>query len=135
MPLLILLLLFVVELTLWIEWGSRLGVFTIILQIVISAVVGVQLMRWTGLRVLREMSAGQMSTMWLQVRQQTIMRRLLGGLLLVVPGFATDALGLVLFAWSLLGPKAPPPPPPTDAAAGRRHGVVIEGDYERRDER
>lgn len=130
MPLLILLLLFVVELTLWIEWGSRLGVFTILLQIVISAVVGVQLMRWTGVRVLREMSAGQMSTMWLQVRQQTIMRRLLGGLLLVVPGFATDALGVLLFLWSLFGPKAPPPPPETPS---RRSGLTIEGDYERRD--
>jgi len=133
MPLLILVLLFVVELTLWIEWGSRLGVFTILLQIVISAVIGVQLMRWTGLRVLREMAGGQMSTMWLQVRHQTIIRRLLGGLLLVVPGFATDGLGVLLILWSLLGPKAPPPPPPPPDAP-RRSSVVIEGDYERRDD-
>ena len=130
MPLLILLLLFVVELTLWIEWGSRLGVFFVLLQLVISAVRGVQLMRWTGLRVLREMSAGQMSTMWLQVRHQAIMRRLLGGLFLVVPGFATDGLGLLLVIWSLLGPKVPPPP----EQGPRRSSVVIEGDYERRDE-
>lgn len=132
MPLLILLLLFVVELTLWIEWGSQLGVFLVLLQIVVSAAAGVQLMRWTGVRVLREMAAGQMGTMWLQVRQQTIIRRLLGGVLLVIPGFATDTLGLVLFVWSLLGPKAPPPPPVNTPDPTR--GVIIEGDYERHDE-
>lgn len=133
MPLLILLLLFfALELGLFIEIGSRIGVLVTLLEIVLSAVVGVQLIRLTGLKVLQEMQAGMVSQWWLQVRQQTMARRMFAGLLLIAPGFATDALGVVLLVWSWVGPSGPPPgegprrePPPT--------GRVIEGDYERHD--
>ncbi len=136
MPLLILLLLFfALELGLFIEIGSRIGVLMTLLEIVLSAVVGVQLIRLTGLKVLQEMQAGMVSQWWLQVRQQTMARRMFAGLLLIAPGFATDALGLVLLLWSWVGPSGPSGPPPGDGP--RREpppsGRVIEGDYERHD--
>ncbi|TGG95003.1 FxsA family protein [Natronospirillum operosum] len=135
MPLLILLLLFfALELGLFIELGSQIGILATLLEIVVSAVIGVQLIRLTGFRVLQEMQAGMVNQWWLQVRQQTIARRMFAGLLLIAPGFATDALGLVLLVWSWMGPSGPRTPPPgqdqqTDPTSGR----VIEGDYERRD--
>ena len=138
MPLLILLLLFfALELGLFIEVGSRIGVMMTLLEIVLSAVIGVQLIRLTGFRMLQEMQAGMVSQWWLQVRQQTIARRMFAGLLLIAPGFATDALGLVLLVWSWVGPSGPPTPPPGEDP-GRDvppSGRVIEGDYERHDRR
>ncbi len=107
MPILVLLLLFfALELALFIEWGSAIGVAFTLLEIVVSAVIGVQLIRWTGFSVLRELQGGMINQLWLQARQQAVMRRMLGGLLLIVPGFATDIMGLVFVVWSLAGPTS-----------------------------
>lgn len=134
MPLLILLLLFfALELGLFIELGSQIGILATLLEIVVSAVIGVQLIRLTGFRVLQEMQAGMVNQWWLQVRQQTIARRMFAGLLLIAPGFATDALGLVLLVWSWMGPSGPRTPPGPDQQTDPTSGRVIEGDYERRD--
>lgn len=136
MPLLILLLLFfALELGLFIELGSRIGVIATLFEIVVSAVIGVQLIRLTGFKVLQEMQSGMVNQWWLQVRQQTIARRMFAGLLMIAPGFATDTLGLVLLVWSWLGPTGPGTPPPggEQPADTPPSGRVIEGEYERND--
>lgn len=136
MPLLILLLLFfALELGLFIEWGSQIGFLATLAIIVGSVILGVQIIRLTGFRLLQELQqiqqSGMMNRWWLQMRQQTMMRRMMAGLLLIVPGFATDILGLVFLVWSLFGTPGPkrrePEQPPQDPPAS---GRVIEGDYE-----
>src|SRR5690606_23954114 len=99
MPLLIILLLaFAMELTLFIEVGGEIGAFWTLVLIVVSAMLGSQLIRRAGWRLMQElqMQGGVVSHWWLQVRQQVMMRRVLAGLLLVIPGFGTDMLGVAL---------------------------------------
>ena len=147
MPLLILLLLFfALELGLFIEWGSQIGFLATLGVIFLTALLGVQIIRRTGFRLIQELQQMQQSGLinqwWLQMRQQTMMRRMMGGLLLIIPGFATDLLGLGFFAWSLLGTPGPKPQNRTfEQGPGRgvgdrpqdppESGRVIEGDYER----
>lgn len=129
MPILVLLLVFfALELALFIEWGSEIGVALTLLEILLSAVAGVQLIRWTGFSVLRELQGGMINQLWLQARQQAVMRRMLGGLLLIMPGFATDIMGLVFVVWSLTGPGS-------GGGSGRDRreapdNGVIDGEYE-----
>lgn len=131
MPFLVLLLLFfALELALFIEWGSAIGVALTLLEIVVAAVVGVQLIRWTGFSVLRELQGGMINQLWLQARQQTVMRRMLGGLLLIVPGFATDIMGLVFVVWSLTGPSSGGGPGGGGYRGAAPDSDVIDGDYE-----
>ncbi|MFY0665386.1 MAG: FxsA family protein [Natronospirillum sp.] len=145
MPLLIILLLaFAMELTLFIEVGGEIGVFWTLILIVVTAMLGSQLIRRAGWRLMQElqMQGGVVSHWWLQVRQQTMMRRVLAGLLLIIPGFGTDLLGVLLFLWSLVGTGGGPSEPgpgarprqESDSASSRGAvggGRVIEGEYER----
>lgn len=142
MPLLILLLLFfALELGLFIEWGSQIGFLATLAVILLTAVIGVQVIRLTGFKLVQELQQMQQSGMingwWLRMRQQTMMRRMMGGLLLITPGFATDLLGLVLLLWSLFGTAGPQPRQRQYEHEGRAResdpspsGRVIEGDYE-----
>lgn len=136
MPFLILLFLFfALEIGLFIEWGGEIGVAMTLLLIVLTAVGGVQLIRWTGFGLLRELQGGLViNRWWLQARQQAVVRRLLGGLLLILPGFATDILGLVFVLWSLIGPagggRGPGGGGQHDASHPRHGGTVVDGEYE-----
>lgn len=138
MPLLIVLLLFfALELGLFIEWGSEIGVVATLLLIVATAILGTQVIRFTGLKLVQELQqVGMGNGIWLHLRQQTMMRRMLGGLLLIIPGFATDLVGVAFVVWSLFGPRGPRTPPggghrPESDESVRPSGRVIEGDYER----
>lgn len=134
MPIFVLLILFfALELALFIEWGSQLGVLVTLLEIFLSAVLGVQVIRLTGFRLLRDLQANMHNQWWLQVRKQTLMRRIVAALLLIIPGFATDLVGVALLIWSLFGSRPAtqhrhqePPRDPAEKPSGR----VIEGEYE-----
>lgn len=143
MPLLIIVLLaFAIELALFIEVGGEIGVFWTLVLIVVTAMLGGQLIRRAGWRLMQElqMQGGVVSHWWLQMRQQVMMRRVLAGLLLIIPGFGTDCLGVLLFIWSFVGGNGG-----SDGTherrqqhtAGGQHnrhdrgGRVIEGEYER----
>ncbi len=84
------------ELAVIIKIGSYLGVFTTILIIVATAVLGAYLAQMEGLQILSrlqaELRAGRMPS-------DTLIEGLLvlaGGLLLLTPGFITDTLGFLL---------------------------------------
>jgi UPF0716 protein FxsA len=84
------------ELAVIIKVGSYLGAFTTILIIVATAVLGAYLAQMEGLQILfrlqAELRAGRMPS-------DILIEGLLvlaGGLLLLTPGFITDALGLLL---------------------------------------
>lgn len=85
-----------VEIALFIEVGGALGALPTVALVVLTAVVGVLLLRWQGvvtlLRARERMAAGQMPA-------QEMLEGLLlaiGGALLLVPGFFTDAVGFAL---------------------------------------
>lgn len=141
MPLLIIVLLaFAIELALFIEVGGEIGVFWTLVLIVVTAMLGGQLIRRAGWRLMQElqMQGGVVSHWWLQMRQQVMMRRVLAGLLLIIPGFGTDLLGVLLFIWSFVGGNGG-----SNGTHQHRHqhrhqhsghdqgGRVIDGEYER----
>lgn len=58
-------------------------------------------------------------------------RRLMAGVLLILPGAGTDLLALLLLLWpTARQPSGMPPPPPN---ATRGEGDVIEGEFRRED--
>lgn len=149
MPLvLIFLALPLVEIALFIVIGGRIGLWPTLALIVLSAIVGVMLLRAPKARASRVMERGvhglSLGTFLAQGAFQVA-----AGLLLILPGFLTDAIGLVLLV------------PPVQRAILRRlrarveirtrhvhhpgfdridsgridpGGQIIEGEYEARDE-
>lgn len=142
-----LLLLFIVvpvlEIYLLIKVGSFIGAWQTLLLLLFSAVLGIALIRVQGFLTWRRASAslarGQLPAM--ELLEGVFV--LLGGVLLLVPGFATDAVGLLCLIpplrrlgvrWLLsrlaLRPvnRGPAPPP----GSGPR---TIEGDFDREEDR
>lgn len=141
-----LLLLFIavplVEAWLLIEIGSRIGALTTIALVIFTAIVGSQLVRLQGLRTVREIQACQRRGEAPALPLLEGAALLLAGLLLVLPGFITDAVGFLLLIPPLRRQAAihllrravvvAPGQPPT-ARKPQDNGRVIEGDYRRDD--
>jgi UPF0716 protein FxsA len=115
-----------IEIVLFIQVGGRLGVGLTLLWLLISAVLGVLVIRVQGLlsvyRVRGALARGQLPAM----EMLESLALVLAGILLIVPGFFTDFLALLLLIrplrrglLRLLIGRAPSP----------TRGRVIEGDY------
>jgi UPF0716 protein FxsA len=106
-----------VEIALFVVVGARIGVLATLALVVLSAVAGSALLRATGLRALLE--AGRMAERGADAPQAAVDAALavLAAVLLILPGFASDAAGLALLV------------PPLRAAAARwlapRFGTVV----------
>lgn len=97
---LLILLLPTLELFILVKVGASIGVFTTILLVLSTAVLGTLLVRHQGLstllRVRQAMARGEVPA--LEMLDGALL--LLGGLLLLIPGFLTDLLGLLcLLPW------------------------------------
>lgn len=98
MPFLFILFIIVplLEIYLFIEVGDQVGALNTVALVVLTAVIGVVLLRWQGVKTLmrarERMAAGELPA------QQMLEGMLLavGGILLLVPGFFTDAIGFAL---------------------------------------
>jgi len=135
----LLVLLPLVEIWLLIEIGSQIGSLATITTLVLTAVVGLALIRWQGfttlLRAQSRMASGEVPAA--EMMEGLVLA--LCGLALLIPGFATDLLGLLGLIPPvrryLLGPwlrafqvrRSPGYQPPSD-------GHTLEGDYRRDDE-
>jgi UPF0716 protein FxsA len=85
-----------IEIALFILIGQAIGVVLTLLGVLITAIAGSLLIRWQGMAALRDMQAA-MSRGELPARQMgDAMLIGLGGLLLLLPGYFSDALGLLL---------------------------------------
>ena len=142
--LLIFLLFFVgaplVELYVLIEVGSGIGALSTILLSIFTAVLGGWLVRYQGLsmlfRVQRMLDAGE--TPALEVLEGAVL--LVTGLLLLLPGFITDAFGflmlvppvrrVLILAFLRRRGVIQPGKPPSGPDAGKGY---IEGEYRRED--
>jgi len=109
LPLLILLALPLVEISGFIVVGGAIGVLPTILLVVASSIAGSVLLRFQGLGTLGRIR-GMLETGRDPSRELAHgLMIVLAGILLVIPGFVTDVLGILLFlppvrdmAWRLL---------------------------------
>ena len=106
MPIALLLFIVVplIEIALFIQVGDAIGVLSTVALVVITAVIGVSLLRWQGLetmsRARSRMQAGEMPA---REMAEGLML-LVAGITLLTPGFFTDAIGFVLLIpWSRYG--------------------------------
>ena len=130
-----------IEIALFIEVGSLIGVWPTIILTFSTAIAGTVMLRVQGLSTLRRAEQSL-------ARDEPPVRELidglcllLAGLLLLIPGFATDAIGLLLFIPALRGRfglwlwtwfKSRPG---MEVRARYKHGAdprdgVIDGEYE-----
>jgi len=145
---LILIVLPFIEITLLILVGQRIGLWPTLGLLVLSAFVGMAVIRRQGLsmfsRMFDTMGRGGLGVASLIDSYAVIV----AGCLLIIPGFATDALGLVLLIppvrrWLLRAalpgfigrPRKRPAPGETPHDPARKQGpVIIEGTYRRIDD-
>ena len=137
---LILLLLFIivptVEIALFIEVGGEIGILPTVLLTFATAVAGTAMLRIQGLGTLRRAEAAMARDEPPVAELVDGIGLLLAGLLLLIPGFATDAIGLLLFVppvRQLLARRI------LKGVKARRRGRqqesdIIEGDFERIEE-
>lgn len=135
----LLLLLPIVEIALFIQVGHAIGVLATIALILLSAAVGLAVMRQQGLAALSdvERSVRQMRDPAAPLAQGALI--LLGGGLLVLPGFLTDAAGLALLVPGVrrlliarLGRRIASRSLRAAGVSpdwGRSRGAVLDGDY------
>ena len=102
-----LLLTAVVEIVLFVLVAHWLGVGLTILLVLVTSLLGAWIVRTAGLRAWRRLRAAGMSGRPPGPEVSRGLLGLLSGLLLVLPGFLTDAVGLALLA------------PPVQRVAGR----------------
>ena len=87
----------IIEITIFITVGSNFGILNTIAIILITALIGIFLVRRRGLSLLfnarQNMSEGVMPTN--EIKGGIFL--LISGLLLITPGFFTDCIGFVVF--------------------------------------
>jgi len=119
-----------IEISLFVEIGARVGVLVTIALVILTAAAGMLLIRAQGLVILRKAQANLRQGVAPVAEVFHGGCLLIAGTLLLVPGFLTDAMGLLLllspvrdFAFSLVLKKIRPSRP----HAGPESGGVIEG--------
>lgn len=140
---LFLLLLPIVEIYLLVQIGSVIGAIPTVAWVVFSAVFGLLLLRHQGVstanRIQRMMQQGQVPT----IAMLEGMVVFLSAIFLLIPGFLTDALGLLGLIgplrrgliWALLRKGMLQSPPPRPGGQSPRSGpTIIDGDYTREDD-
>jgi UPF0716 protein FxsA len=94
--LLILILLPAVEITLFIQLGGAIGAGWTFLLIIATAAIGLSAMRQQGMATLAQAQMAQAEGRQPVAEMGNGLLILMAGLLLLIPGFLTDALGLML---------------------------------------
>jgi UPF0716 protein FxsA len=99
--LLTVLLLPLIEIGLFVVVGQAIGVLPTLLGVVLTGIIGALVLRWQGTAALREMQVRlQQGEMPARAMGDTMLIGL-GGLLLLLPGYFTDLVGLfLLLPWT-----------------------------------
>jgi len=144
-PIVILLFLLVplVEIYFLIKVGSVIGALPTVALVVLTAVIGAALARQQGLATLQRLQAtlARGETPAIEMLEGVLL--LIGALLLLTPGFFTDALGFfcllpvtrrALAWWGIKRFIVNPPAGPATGPAGKvHHPRTIEGEFHRED--
>ena len=87
----------IIEISVFIAIGDQIGVFYTVMMILLTALIGSILLRIEGFRILgqiqKDVAAGKIPTKELSNGVMI----LIAGVLLLTPGFVTDAIGFLLF--------------------------------------
>jgi UPF0716 protein FxsA len=86
-----------IEIAGFIAVGQSIGVLPTLAAIVLTSMIGMALLRFEGLRVLRQAFTALQSGQKPDVALAHAALVAFGGVLLVVPGFVSDILGILLF--------------------------------------
>tara|TARA_B100000989_G_scaffold41014_1_gene26000 strand:+ start:31 stop:435 length:405 start_codon:yes stop_codon:yes gene_type:complete len=129
--LLTILLVPLIEIYLFIQIGGQIGAFNTIIIILLTAVIGIYFVRLQGLTTLKS-GVSQLYKNQLPIYEMISGAALaLAALLLIIPGFATDALGFLLILpitrkiiFRYLGKRYP---------KEKTKDNLIEGEYEDKD--
>ena len=131
-----------VEIYFLIQVGEVIGAWPTVLLVVLTAILGVWLLRWQGLTTLTRVQASlQHGELPAQAMLEGLLL-LLAGALLLTPGFVTDAFGFLILVpplrhhlagWLLQRGllQAGMPPRSREQPPGHR---TIEGEYKKRDD-
>ena len=129
------------EIYLLLEIGGVIGAVPTIGLVVLTAVIGASLVRAQGfstiMRIRRNLDAGEIPAV--AIIEGAFL--LLAGALLLTPGFLTDAIGFGCLIPPLrqalivrfIETRVVRPHDPHDPGTPRRHGRIIEGEFERED--
>lgn len=142
MLLLFFLLVPLVEIYLLIQMGGAIGALPTVFLVVFTAVLGAALVRFQGFSTLQRLQAtlGRGGLPAIEMMEGVIL--LVSAVLLLTPGFVTDAIGFAGLVpvlrrvlakkvlTSLTHPGKPGPPPPS----GSRPRRTIEGEFHREDD-
>ncbi|GAB4291739.1 MAG: hypothetical protein Kow0096_06040 [Thiohalomonadaceae bacterium] len=140
---LLLLLLPVLEIYLLLQVGGVIGAIPTIALVVFTAVLGALLLRHQGLAVLQRVQQLMQQSEAPTAAMLEGVVILLSGAMLLLPGFFTDALGLLglvpplrhALVAAILRRGLPRRPPPSGPAARPRRGpATLEGQYTREDD-
>ena len=100
MPLIIipilLILIPVIEIAVFIYVGQAIGVWKVIALVFLSAIIGAMLLRYQSLSVLKKINRDIRQGQTPEVGLVDGVLIVIGALLLIIPGFVTDAIGLLL---------------------------------------
>jgi UPF0716 protein FxsA len=129
-----LLLVLIVEITLFVQLGGRLGVVLTLTWLALAALLGAILIRVQGwmtlVRAREALARGQLPALEMLEGLALVF----AGILLIVPGFFTDLLAVLLVIRPLRRalvlafiPRRPPPPPSRRGPPAR--GRVLNGEY------
>lgn len=144
MPLLILLLIVLgiyAEFAVIIEIGSRIGAATTLFAMVMTAILGIWLVRLQGFEVYRKMNASMAKGETPVNQMMHGLLLLLAGFLLIIPGFISDGLGALLLLPPVrsllisLGISKQTKVFFTWRQQSSQHGITIEGEYTKEEER
>ena len=117
-----------VEIATFIQVGGRIGALPTILLTILTAVLGIALVRVQGVVALVEVQRAMLSGRAPLAEMLSGALLALAGVLLLIPGFVTDAVGFALLIpplrrvlAELLGRGLFRPPPPTATGGGATH--------------
>lgn len=125
-----------VEIALFVTLGSALGLGLTLLVVLGTGVLGVAILRRQGLQSAGRLRAGMASLRNPLAAAGSDALRMLAGVLLVLPGFLTDALGLLLLIppvrlllIALLVRRFGVTSMQSDQPVRRADGIIIDGEF------
>ena len=142
LPIIILFLLAYIEITLFIKVASVIGVALTLILVVVTSCLGVSLVRNQGLKTFMQMQAKLVAGENPAAEMIKSVSLLLAGFLLLIPGFFTDFLGLLLLLppiQKLLTLRMMPyirtfTPTSMSSYQSSADSYTVEGEFQRKDE-
>ena len=87
---------FLLELWLLISVGGEIGFLWTVFEFILSAMIGIMVLRLQGIMLFARIREAMQRQIQVQVNQIGLLLRGLGGMLLIIPGFLSDVIGVLL---------------------------------------